>query len=286
MDSPVKFDYSEFVQRSRAYSMRVCTSGTPQGVSRFGYVYNLKWGKPDPSQWKFVPTFSAINLPATTNLATPKITVLDQGQIGSCVGNSLAACLQYVQIHNNYQWFFLPSRLWIWNQTKLSEGVSIATDSGVSITDACATIATKNVCAEKWYPYDTLGFGNPIPVLATQKALLHTGQKYFALNNDLVSMKSCLAQGYPFVIGVTVYESFEGTQSIRTGDIPMPNTATEKNLGGHAILIIGYDDSTRRFNFQNSWGVNVGNKGFFTIPYDYLSNANISGDAHTFRIFT
>ena len=142
------------------------------------------------------------------------------------------------------------------------------------------------MCAEKWYPYDTVNFGNPISQLAIQKAALHTGHAYYALSNDMTSLKSCLAQGYPFVTGITVYESFESTEAIRTGNIPMPNVATEKNLGGHAILIVGYDDSTSTFKFQNSWGTYVGKGGYFTIPYAYLSNSSLSGDANTFRMFT
>ena len=284
MDQPVKFDYSEFVLRSRAYNKK--SSLQPQAKSRLGYIYNLVWSKPDPNHWKYVPKFSASNLPPSVDLSTPKVPVLDQGQIGSCVGNSTAACLQFVQLKEKYPWFFLPSRLWIWNQTKLTEGTPLTTDAGIAISDACATIATKNVCAEKWYPYDTVNFGNPISQLAIQKAALHTGHAYYALSNDMTSLKSCLAQGYPFVTGITVYESFESTEAIRTGNIPMPNVATEKNLGGHAILIVGYDDSTSTFKFQNSWGTYVGKGGYFTIPYAYLSNSSLSGDANTFRMFT
>jgi len=64
-------------------------------------------------------------------------------------------------------------------------------------------------------------------------------------------MKGCLASGFPFVFGFAVYESLETEEVIRTGVIPMPQT-NERMLGGHAVMAVGYDDTTRRISFKNS----------------------------------
>lgn len=74
-----------------------------------------------------------------------------------------------------------------------------------------------------------------------------------------------------------VYESFQSDESMSTGNIPMPNTYTEELLGGHCILLCGYCDETKLFTFQNSWG-NVGDKGFFTLPYEYVLSKSLSSD--------
>jgi C1A family cysteine protease len=96
-------------------------------------------------------------------------------------------------------------------------------------------------------------------------------------------MKGCLASGYPFVYGFTVYESFESPQVAKTGIVPMPATS-EKVLGGHAVLAVGYDESSQRFIVRNSWGPTWGMAGYFTVPYAYLTDANLSDDFWTIRL--
>ena len=83
--------------------------------------------------------------------------------------------------------------------------------------------------------------------------------------------------GYPFVIGFTVYESFETEEVARTGVMPMP-TPREHVIGGHAVMAVGYDDKLDRFRMRNSWGKDWGTKGYFTMPYAYLLDNNLSDD--------
>jgi len=99
----------------------------------------------------------------------------------------------------------------------------------------------------------------------------------------LNQMKGCLASGYPFVFGFTVYESFESDQVAKTGVAPMPAT-NEKVLGGHAVLAAGYDDGSQRFLVRNSWGPDWGMGGYFTLPYAYLTDANLADDFWTVRM--
>src|SRR5439155_1322751 len=98
----------------------------------------------------------------------------------------------------------------------------------------------------------------------------------------LVEMRACLADGYPFVFGFTVYESFESERVAATGIVPMPRPR-EKVLGGHAVLAVGYDDAKKRFLVRNSWGTGWGMQGYFTMPYDYLASRDLSDDFWTIR---
>jgi C1A family cysteine protease len=98
-------------------------------------------------------------------------------------------------------------------------------------------------------------------------------------------MKGCLASGYPFVFGFTVYDSFESQQVATTGVAPMPQSG-EQVVGGHAVLAVGYDDGQQRFIVRNSWGTGWGMQGYFTLPYAYLIDANLADDYWTIRLVT
>jgi C1A family cysteine protease len=63
----------------------------------------------------------------------------------------------------------------------------------------------------------------------------------------------------------------------------MPATG-EKVVGGHAVMAVGYDDAHHRFLVRNSWGTGWGQEGYFTIPYAYLTNSNLSDDFWTIRL--
>jgi hypothetical protein len=79
-----------------------------------------------------------------------------------------------------------------------------------------------------------------------------------------------------------VYESFVGDGVARTGIVPMP-ASKEKVLGGHAVLAVGYDDSSQRFTVRNSWGPGWGMGGYCTMPYAYLTDSNLADDFWTIR---
>jgi C1A family cysteine protease len=96
-------------------------------------------------------------------------------------------------------------------------------------------------------------------------------------------MKGCLASGFPFVVGILVYDSFEGLTVAKTGYVPMPNTKTEQILGGHAVICVGYNDSKSVWIMKNSWGSSWGDNGYFYLPYNYLLNSKLAGDMWTIK---
>ncbi|HEY2614336.1 MAG TPA: C1 family peptidase, partial [Chthoniobacterales bacterium] len=100
--------------------------------------------------------------------------------------------------------------------------------------------------------------------------------------NTVDEMRTCLADGYPFVFGFTVYASFESAAVAKSGALNMPKPK-EKTVGGHAVAAVGYNDAQKRFLIRNSWNTDWGMKGYFTMPYAYLSNRNLSDDFWTIR---
>src|SRR5882724_11361301 len=111
----------------------------------------------------------------------------------------------------------------------------------------------------------------------------HTAVSYQRLVQSLSQMQGCLASGYPFVFGFTVYESFETNTVARTGHVPMPASG-EHVLGGHAVCAVGYDIKRRWFICRNSWGTIWGMRGYFTIPFAYLTDSDLSADFWTIRV--
>src|SRR5207248_2930205 len=109
----------------------------------------------------------------------------------------------------------------------------------------------------------------------------HTVLQYSQVDNtSLTAMQNALALGYPIVGGFTVYESFESDTVTKTGMVPMPGK-NEKVLGGHAILVVGYNNANQRFIVRNSWSAAWGDKGYFYAPYAYFTDPNLADDFWT-----
>ena len=208
--------------------------------------------------------------------------VLDQGALGSCTANAIANAHLFDQRKQQAQEPFVPSRLFIYYNERAMEG-TVHSDAGAMIRDGIKSIAKQGVCSEKQWPYTIAKFTRKPTHACYKEAQKYQAVSYQRLVQTLTQLKGCLASGYPFVFGFTVYESFESQAVTQTGTVPMP-AASEQVLGGHAVLAVGYDDPTQRFIVMNSWGTDWGMHGFFTIPYAYLTDTDLSADFWTVRL--
>lgn len=241
---------------------------------------NYAWNPdiPDHRDHAFA-SLAATPLPTHVDLRPGCSPVEDQGNLGSCTGNAIVGCLEFLEKKDGVPFQDL-SRLFVYYQERAIEG-TIKQDSGAQIRDGIKAIANSGVCAEPLWPYNIAKFKNKPTVKAVADAKKHLITSYARITT-LQDMKQCLADGYPFVFGFSVYDSFESAVVAKTGVVPMP-TKTEKLLGGHAVAAVGYNDTTQRFIVRNSWGVAWGQVGYFTIPYAYLSNTNLADDMWTVR---
>jgi C1A family cysteine protease len=162
---------------------------------------------------------------------------------------------------------------------------TVNSDSGAMIRDGIKSIAAQGDCPESEWPYDIAKFANKPTPQCYRDALKYKAVQYQRLVNNLNQMKGCLASGYPFVFGFTVYDSFESQQVAQTGMVPMP-AAAEQVLGGHCVVAVGYDDAQQRFIVRNSWGTGWGMQGYCTMPYAYLTDTNLSDDFWTVRLIS
>jgi C1A family cysteine protease len=221
-------------------------------------------------------------LPTKIDLRPKCPPVLDQGQLGSCTANAIANAHRFDQMKQKVANNFPPSRLFIYYNERSMEG-SINSDSGAQIRDGIKSIAKQGVCPESEWPYDIAKFAKKPPAQAAKDALKNQALAYQRVMQTLSQMKGCLAAGYPFVFGFTVYESFESDAVAKTGKVSIPGPK-EKTLGGHAVLAVGYDDAKQAVIVMNSWSDKWGDKGYFYLPYAYIGDRNLADDFWTIRV--
>jgi C1A family cysteine protease len=227
------------------------------------------------------PVEMLVALPPSADLRQQCPPVYDQGHLGSCTANAIAGAIEFDRMKQSLS-DFTPSRLFIYFNERLIEG-SVSSDSGAQIRDGIKSVATQGACPEADWPYDISKFAQKPPDNAYQDAVQDRAVSYQRLVQNSNQMKGCLASGYPFVFGFSVYESFESPQVGQTGHAAMP-APNESQLGGHAVMAVGYDDAQQWFIVRNSWGPGWGMSGYFTLPYAYLLQRDLAQDFWTIRL--
>lgn len=235
----------------------------PKQLGRYGWRREL----PDQRDIPFLP--SLMPLPAKVSLRADMPAVYDQGQLGSCTANALAAQLDYTR-HMQGEPFITPSRLFIYYNERVMEN-SVASDAGAMGRDGIKSLKNQGVCPETEWPYVIRKFARKPTTKTYTDALKFESISYKRVaHTRLPDIKTALAKNLPISFGFTVYESFESEAVARTGILPMP-AKSESVLGGHETLIVGYDDTKQMVEARNSWGSSWGDQGYFWMPYEYVT---------------
>lgn len=253
--------------------------------ARYGWLPDLPSAKDlwYPANTASMEKPEGFALPASHDMRALVPIIFDQGNLGSCTANANAGAVMFELKKQGVDPSYTPSRLMIYYDERVIED-SVSTDAGAMIRDGMRTLHYRGACDETQWPYDVSKFANSPPASCYTDGQKYLVERYLRIDNtNLTAMKECLATGFPFVSGFTVYDSFESDAVTVSGVVPMP-APTEQVLGGHAVLTVGYDDLSQRFVCANSWGTAWGQKGFFTIPYEYWTNANLADDFWTIRL--
>jgi len=234
--------------------------------------YLLQTDRTDPRDH----IFNAVGLPIaqSSDLRAGFPEPFDQGQLGSCTGNGWAGVLSF--IHGKT----VASRLMIYWGERNIEG-TVRSDAGAQIRDGAKFLAQSGACVETAWPYIISKFRSKPPKKCFDEAAAFKISSYQRLTslNDILA---CLTAGFPVVGGIAVYASFESNDVAQTGMVPMPAKG-EQCLGGHAIVFCGHDMANQRLLVRNSWGTGWGIRGYFWLPFAYITKPGLADDFWTVR---
>lgn len=194
--------------------------------------------------------------------------VEDQGEIGGCVGNAVVGALELIENRDGHPYVEL-SRMFIYYNSRLMHNDQ-NNDSGTYIRIAMGTLSSLGTCAETKWPYDPSKY-NVRPTWGSyREAYAHKINSYYRIfaegSQRTEQIKQALRSEHPVVFGMTIDESYFYVG--RNGVVKMPDK--RDFIGGHAQLIVGFNDARRVFIVRNSWGTSWGDNGYAYVPYDYL----------------
>ena len=234
--------------------------------------YHWVRDKVDKRDYLYAPTVAKIS--TYVDLRPYCSSIEDQGRLGSCTGNAIAGAIELLMKRNNN--FTDISRLFIYYYERLLEN-TVNYDSGAYIRDGIKACYTYGAATENLWPYDISKFRNRPSIDAVNDAKKRKVKLYERVT-DFNGVINAIDNGYPVTIGFDVYSSFDSPTVARTGIMPYPNIRKEKLLGGHAVLIVGYNKNNDTFIVRNSWGKYWGDNGYFYMPFQVIKNTTMSGD--------
>lgn len=215
-------------------------------------------------------TYKVAVLPSKVDLGSTCGPQLDQLSLGSCSANAIAS--GFYHIHPSY----VASRLYIYYNERSLDG-NVNDDAGSYLSTGVRALYYYGAAKESTWPYDISKFAIKPSESSYLEGAKNKLLSFEHVAQNTASIKACLASGFPIVFGFLVYSSFQSVETATTGYAPVPRSG-EELLGGHAVLLVGYDDSTKRYKIRNSWGSNWGSNGSFFVDYDFLSDKNLCSD--------
>ncbi len=269
---------------------------------------------PDPARYANVPVYSSdeINLrlavngramasgpePATFTLSSPA--VRNQEQIGSCTAFTGSAANEILHYYKNGSWPSTLSPLYLYYVERVKiEGYSITADPGAEMVDIPEALQKYGQCIETDYAYptnktETAGPSSKAYKTAPTSAAVSNALGYeigpnatnYAMvkQGDTAAVIALLRNNTPVMMGFNVYDNsnytiFEGLNTTNYTYSPLTATGSLKSglklLGGHANVIIGYDNTKKAFLMENSWGTDWGNAGYWYLPYSVFQSTKI-----------
>ncbi len=239
----------------------------------------LNWVRGPSSPLKYSNKLLEV-LPPYKSLTSLQSPVYDQGTCGSCTGNAIASALEFLQLQQIRNVLgkgpeefsglkYDPiSRLFIYYNERALEGHPYD-DGGASIYTGIYSIAQHGFCQESTWPYvlDKM-YWQPSRAAYAEASMHKELDGYSLEDGNLHQIKQCIASGYPVVFGTEVYQSFI---DINSNSVYPGPYQWERPLGGHCLLIVGYNDTRQCMTVKNSWGRGYGDRGYAYLSYDFAA---------------
>jgi C1A family cysteine protease len=207
----------------------------------------------------------------------PMPMVFDQGQLGSCTANAVAAALQFdISLDLAVRRAKRRSRLDIYYGERSLEGELGQGDTGAYGRDGFKFAQQTGVLLEERWPYDINDYEGPPPTGYKRYKLT---KPYALVPQGVDQIKAVLSNSQTVAFGFDVYANFESVLTAQTGIVGMPLGG---RIGGHEMLIVGYlaDDPDHAL-VRNSWGSGWGQSGYCRFPWAYLTDTSLASDFRT-----
>lgn len=234
-----------------------------------------------------VPSGITPNLPLSVDLRQYAGSVENQLQTNSCVANSTISALELLLQKAGR--FTDLSRLFNYYNIR-EDYISLrGIDGGAYLSDGFKSVAKSGVCTEQTWAFDPLKVNTKPSDTAFVEAELRKVTRYERVCNfffktpgdnsySVDMIKATLAMGYPVTIAMVVNSTIFDVQGSLSSDAcwyktPIsvyPNEKLNPSIGGHAMLVVGYNDNG--FIIENSWGVGWGDRGYGIITYDVIKS--------------
>jgi hypothetical protein len=193
-----------------------------------------------------------------------------QGKQGSCVGWAIAyalkSYLERVERHWEFSDTTVFSPAYIYNSAKEPGTCTV----GTYYTKALKFVQENGAARWSAFPYDVGDCARAASSEERQQALPFRIASYATVNTtDITEVKAHVASGEPVLIGMWVDREFQNLCSncVYQGVRSNP-------LGGHALVVVGYDDDKGAFKIINSWGSLWATAGYGWMSYTAFSDTS------------
>ena len=275
----------------RAQPVAVTEAGEPLGMGWLRDLPDFRDYTPDHDAIKpqleaiGAADAEAVSLPASIDLRQYCSPIENQGSLGSCTANATVGLVEYFERRAHGR-FIDASRLFLYKATR--DLLHWSGDTGAFLRSTMGALGLFGVPPEEYWPYNIASFDIEPSSFLYSFAGNYKAIKYYRLDPSgtppatlLARIKANLTHGLPPIYGFTVYNSI--SQAATSGKIPYP-ASSDRVIGGHAMLVVGYDDhmtitntnngatTTGAFITRNSWGTAWGDHGYGYLPYDYVTH--------------
>ena len=204
----------------------------------------------------------------------------NQGRLMSCVAWSIAYVLSYYHHSSHSSYYTSGNEIdcnAIYSPAFIYNSLNYCTNGGILYTDALAFVKEYGIVDLCEMPYDTSDYCTLPTREQYNKARSNRIHQFYNARGAVTAemLKEKMNEGFPILIGVyvdnafiTKYKSNETANYVWGG-------YKDRDLYGHAMIIVGYDNDKSAFKVMNSWGTSWGENGFIWISYDFISYCTI-----------
>jgi len=225
-------------------------------VQKLGVVKD----KRDKRDFRYVSAYTPKELPKSYSIKQFVTQVKNQGVLSSCAAHAFANCYEIMK-RQKFAHDYEISERYLYYKTRELEG-TLPKNVGTQMRDNAKIFQKVGVAMELFCPYSEEDYNLEPNWMADFSAGFNRAKGYSFLYS-LEEIKDAISQRIPVACSIQIFSNFykfEEVLKIASGTLQ----------GGHAMMIVGYDDETQTFEVLNQWGRSWQGDGFFKISYKYL----------------